>query len=204
MAPDSETLLFTGSNWEDLTRLETRATIAFAKDALKDEDDREYASDAARCYYIGERLEGAALDWFGSYMANEPNPFASYDTFLLTLRNAFGVNDEELAAHRRGQFEQLNWRTDVPSFFAEFDRLTVQLGMAGDATRISELRARLPQHTRVLLAEQALNFTNYDTMRNRIVTMWALDPRNDLALGVTNPGRKRERKRGKGKAPRKN
>jgi len=164
-----QTTTFDGSNWEDLTRLTVQATLAAALDA-------DVADDPTKSAWVAARCTGPALDWIGSEMAADNALLQNYGEFIERLRNAFGVTDQGLHAHRRSQLESLKWQSDLPVFFAEFDRLTTALGVGGHDARIALVRAKLPPQVQKLLAEQALDFANYETMRERLLTMWALDP----------------------------
>lgn len=174
---------FDGSNWQDLTRLVTLCQLKFLQTAAATADDEvdPYVTDQSRCAYLSTSLTGPALDWVGQVYAANNHIFTDYEGFVESLRNAFGVSDAGLGAQRRGQLEGLKWNTDLPVFFSEFDRLTQLLSLTGDATRIALLRNKLPTHVQKLLAEQALDFANYDTMRERLLTMWALDPGRAIA-----------------------
>lgn len=171
----SSSVTFDGSNWEDLTRLVTLARLDF----LVSPDD--YDGEPARCAHLCSKFRGAALDWVGSVHSANPAVFDNYDQFVEAARNQFGISDQGLSAQRRGQLEGLKWQHDLPIFFAEFDRLTHLLGLDGDAVKIALVRSKLPQHVQKLLAEQALDFANYDTMRERLLTMWSLDPSRRIA-----------------------
>lgn len=174
---DSNSLTFDGHNWEDLVRLLTQATLEFMSDTSRyDDDDLPQLNERNKCAWLCKHFRGAALDWVGAVSASQPAIFDDYDGLAESAKQAFGVSTEGLAAHRRGQLEALKWRPDLPAFFAEYDRLTMQLGLTGDSTKIAILRSKLPIGTQKLLAEQALDFANYDTMRERLLTMWALDP----------------------------
>ena len=178
-------LSFDGSNWEDLTRLVTQSTLARLLES-------EINSDADQCAWLARHFSGPAIDWVGvAYTAN-PLIFENFGDFCERTRQQFGVSDEGLEARRRGQLEALKWSTDLPVFFAEFDRLTTLCSLHGDAVRIALLRNKLPVHTQKLLAEQALDFHNYDTMRERLLTMWALDPNKSTAVHAS-PQTKRPR-----------
>jgi len=169
---DSSTeITFDGSNWQDLSRLSTSARLEFLQDA-----EGAYDEEPAKCAYLAQRFRGPALDWVGQQYDANPEVFNNYTNFVTNVRNSFGISDEGLGAQRRGQLEGLKWQSDLPVFFAEFDRLTQQLNLVGDATRIALLRTKLPPHIQKLLSEQALNFHNYDTMRERLLVMWNLDP----------------------------
>lgn len=140
-------------------------------------DDDPYATHEARCARLVADFRGPALDWAGmEYDANN-QVFNNFDNFVTSVRNAFGISDEGLGAQRRSELEGLRWDGDnLPVFFAEFDRICRQLHLAGDDTKIALLRSKLPLNVQKLLSEQALNFANYDTMRERLLTMWNLDP----------------------------
>jgi len=171
----SSSVTFDGSNWEDLTRLVTLARLDFL---VSPED---FEGEPARCAHLCKNFRGPALDWVGSAHASTPAIFDDYDQFVEAARNQFGISDQGLSAQRRGQLEGLKWQHDLPIFFAEFDRLTHLLGLNGDAVKIALVRSKLPQHVQKLLAEQALDFANYDTMRERLLTMWSLDPSRRIA-----------------------
>lgn len=188
---DAITLRFDGSNWQDLTRLVSTAQFKFLQTASLDDDP--YANGPARCAWLASRFSGPALDWAGQQYAAGPANLANFDTFVENCRNQFGISDDGLRAQRRGQLEGLTWQSDLPVFFAEFDRLTQLLNLTGDATKIALCRAKLPPHIQKLLAEQALDFHNYDTMRERLLTMWNLDPNKRTAVSSTPASGKRPR-----------
>lgn len=192
--PDSDAPTFDGSNWEDLTRLVTLANLAFFQDDDYDEAPRK------QCAFLATHFRGPALDWVGSITASTPATLNSFEGFVEAARNQFGISDTGLSAQRRGQLEALKWHSDLPVFFAEFDRLTHLLGLTGDAVRIALVRNKLPTAVQKLLAEQALDFANYDTMRERLLTMWNLDPgrrTSEAVVPLTNKKRPRCGKCGK-------
>lgn len=188
---DTISLRFDGSNWQDLTRLVSTAQFKFLQTASLDDDP--YAGGPARCAWLASRFSGPALDWAGQQLASGPAAFTSFDLFVENCRNQFGISDDGLRAQRRGQLEGLTWQSDLPVFFAEFDRLTQLLELRGDATKIALCRGKLPPHVQKLLAEQALDFHNYDTMRERLLTMWNLDPNKRTATSTPSANGKRPR-----------
>jgi hypothetical protein len=134
------------------------------------------------------------LDWVGQASQVSANFFDKYDAFIIDVRNAFGISDAGLEAQRRGELESLKWNSDLPVFFAEFDRLTQLLNLTGHEVKIALVRTKLPQHVQKLLAEQALNFANYETMRERLLVMWSLDPGRSIGgAGTSGTGKKRPR-----------
>ena len=196
MPPTSESAItFDGSNWQDLIRLVAHANLKFILDAAKDEP--ELAGQPARCAYLSTHFTGPALDWVGAEHERNTTIFANYDGFLVHVRNAFGISDEGLAAQRRNELEGLKWGADLPTFFAEFDRLTQLLQLTSHETRIALVRGKLPVHVQKLLAEQALNFANYDTMRERLLVMWALDPSRAIGGASNAPPAKKRTKCGR-------
>lgn len=161
---------FDGSNWEDLDRM-----IAIAKFQFLQDDD--YDDNAPRrCAYLAARFQGPALDWVGQLHTSNPAIFESFDGFIVAVKQAFGVEDNNITALRRKALDELKWSDNTPVFFAEFDRLTFSLGISGHGTKIAMVQAKLPVSLKSELARQALDFANYDTMRERLNTMWALDP----------------------------
>jgi hypothetical protein len=165
-----QTLVFTGSNWEDLDRLIALAKFHFLID--DDFDDNE----PRRCAHLSKSFGGPALDWSSSTYAAQPAIFEDFDGYILALKQAFGVEANGIQALRRNQLDALRWGVNVPVFFAEYDRLTFQLGITDHGTRIVMLNSKLPLALRTELARQALDFANYETMRERLITMWALNP----------------------------
>jgi hypothetical protein len=89
----------------------------------------------------------------------------------------------------RRDLDSLQWNKDVPVFFAEFDRLTLSLGITSHETRVAMVESKLPMMMKVRLAEQCLSFSNYDTMRERFNGMWAMDPSRGKATGSTKKAR---------------
>jgi hypothetical protein len=176
-------LTFDGSNWEDLDRLVTQATIA----SILDED---LVAPRARSAWLGKHFAGPALDWLGTAVVPDGSVLNNFDDFVWLVRNTFGVTAQGLHAHRRSQLEGLKWMSDLPVFFAEFDRLTIALGIGGNDARIALLRGKLPTQVQKLLAEQALDFADYGTMRERLLTMWALDPNKHTAVGSSTKPKK--------------
>lgn len=169
---------FSGHEWQDLTRLVTACRMKFIQTAAQETDD--FDEDPSKCAYLVGHFRGPALDWVGTTYDANPAIFNDYNGFILAVRNAFGISDDGLRAQHRGALESLSWQHDLAVFFAEFDRLTTTLQLTGDEPRIAILRSKLPLHVRKLLSEQALDFRNYDTMRERLLTMWNLDPSRSI------------------------
>jgi hypothetical protein len=188
---------FDGSNWQDLQRLVTSSRMKFLQTAGLDTDP--YEEDTAKCGYLTSFFTGAALDWAGQQFDLNPAIMNNFGNYVSTVRNAFGISDQGLQAQWRGQLEGLKWRPDLAVFFAEFDRLTALLNVTGHDARIALVRSKLPFATQKLLAEQALNFNNYETMRERLLQMWALDPSKGAGTDVltTRPAKVRCSKCGK-------
>lgn len=170
MAPKTleSDLTFHGANWEDLNRLVSLAKFQFLQD--DDYDDNH----PRRCACLAASFSGPALDWVSSEYANRPTIFDHFDVFVIETRQAFGVADNNIEALCRKKLDDLQMGSDVPVFFAEFDRLLAALGITGHGTKIAMLQPKLPAHIKKLWAEQALSFANYDTMRERLNCMWAL------------------------------
>ena len=183
---DASSLRFDGSNWEDLDRIIARARFHFLQeDDFEDNDRRQSA-------YLSLAFTGPALDWAGQVHTANPAIMDDFNGFVQSLKEAFGVEANNITALRRKALDDLHWTSDVPVFFAEFDRLTLQLGISGHPTKIAMVLAKLPVSVRSLLATQALDFHNYDTMRERLNTMWALDPNRG---GGSNSARPQKRPR---------
>lgn len=167
---DATDLRFDGSNWEDLDRIIALAKFQFLQD--DDYDDNE----PRRCAYLAQRFVGPALDYVATLHASEPAAFESFEGLVMGVKQSFGVEANNIGALRRKALDDLRWGGDVPVFFSNFDRLTIQLGITDHTTKIQMVYAKIPSSLKAKLAEQALDFANYETMRERLNTMWALDP----------------------------
>lgn len=161
---------FNGSNWRELNQLVALARFQFTQD-----DDYEN-NPPRQCSYLASRFEGPALDWAAQTHTTSPASFNDFEGFIRAVRQAFGADDNNITALLRRDLDQLSWQQNVPVFFAEFDRLTLGLSITSHETRVAMVEQKLPLKIKVLLSEQALSFSNYDTMRERLNMMWALDP----------------------------
>jgi hypothetical protein len=165
-----DTLKFDGSNWQALNKVIALAKFAFAQD--DDYDNNE----PRQCAYLAQCYEGPALDWVASVSASNPAALGTFEGFIEATRQAFGIADNNITALVRRDLDQLQWKNEVPVFFAEFDRLTLALSITSHETKCAMVEQKLPHHMKLKLAEQALSFSSYDTMRERLNLMWALDP----------------------------
>jgi hypothetical protein len=177
---DQEEAKFNGSNWQQLNRIVALAKFAFLQDDDYDEND------ARKCAYLASRFDGPALDWVATL---PDSSFANYDGFIQASREAFGIADNNITALLRRDLDSLQWNSNVPVFFSEFDRLTLALGITSHETRVAMVESKLPMTMKVRLAEQCLSFANYDTMRERFNGMWAMDPSRGRATGSTKKAR---------------
>lgn len=190
--PDTVDDKFNGSNWQTLNRLVALAKFAFLQDAdytITREDNSESPNHHARCAYLAAKYDGPALDWVASAYATNPAMFNNFNGFVEGTRQAFGIADNNITALLRRELDSLQWHDDVPTFFAEFDRLTLALAITSHETRVAMIEMKLPLRLKTLLAEQALSFSNYDTMRERFNGMWAMDPSRtkQVTLGKRKP-----------------
>lgn len=62
-------------------------------------------------------------------MLAQPNTFRSFDGFIVAVKQAFGVEANNITALCQKALDELRWSSDVPVFFADFDRITCQLGI---------------------------------------------------------------------------
>lgn len=176
---DDTNIQFDGSNWEDLNRMIALAKFQFLQD--DDYDDNE----PRKCAYLSQRFKGPALDWVAATHASQPAVFEGFEGFIVAVKEAFGVDANNITALQRRNLDDLRWDNKVPVFFANFDRLTFQLGITDHGTKIAMVQSKLPHELKAELARQALDFHNYETMRERLNTMWALNP--DRKDGAANP-----------------
>lgn len=163
-------LVFNGSNWEDLDRLVAQAEFEFMLDDDYDDNERR------RSAYLAKHFVGPALDWAASTLRNNGAALDTFAGFVTAVKEAFGIEANNVTALQRSSLDDLHWSHNVPVFFAEFDRLTLQLGITDHGTKIAMAQAKMPNEVKAELARQSLQFANYDTMRERLNTMWALNP----------------------------
>jgi hypothetical protein len=182
--PEDDDPKFNGSNWQVLNRVVALSRFAFAQD--DDYDDNE----GRRIAHLAQRYEGPALDWVASHGGGDPGAMGTFDEFVIATREAFGVADNNITALIRRELDQLTWQTEVPVFFAEFDRLTSALLITSHETRCALVEQKLNATMKARFAEQGLTFSNYETMRERCNLMWALDPTRNKAA---TQGRKKPR-----------
>lgn len=175
----TSTMRFHGANWEDLNRLVALAKFKFLQDSdyfIEDDDGTRTPRPEAQCAYLAEQFEGPALDWVASIHATAPTTFSNFDGFVAAVRQGFGVASENITALCRAKLDDLRMGTDVPSFFAELDRLFLALAIVGDSTKIAYAQSKLSPHYKRILAEQGRVFHNYSTMREHCNAVWALSP----------------------------
>lgn len=164
----SDELTFNGHNWEDLNRIIALAKFKFIV------DNTSFPSDREKSAYVAGSYSGAALDWIALAVTNSPLCLDNFDGFITATREAFGVADNNINALNRRKLDDLQFGSDVPVFFAEFDRLCSVLSITGHATKVAMVEGKLPSHIKQKFADQALSFENYETMRERLNMMWAL------------------------------
>lgn len=173
-APASD-YIFDGSNWEDLTRL-----VALAK--LFRHSQTEVDSDITQSAWVARQFRGPALDWVANILVAEEALLGNFNGFIQRCRDYFGITDELVQAHQRVQLDALTWHKDVPTFFAEFERLSHACGMGGEnAGKVTLLLAKVPEKQRTILARQTPQPTTYAQHRERLLSVWATDP---TATGV--------------------
>jgi hypothetical protein len=155
-----------------LTRL---AALAKVRRLVETEID----SDGAEVAWVASRFTGPALDWLAHRFTDPTWALPTEKApFYEQVREAFGITDANVQNNQRLQLQALAWRSDLPTFFAEFDRLSIQCGMGGklNAGRLELLRAKLPASLQHSLAQQAFVPASYEHLRERLLLMWTLDP----------------------------
>lgn len=169
-APTSD-LTFDGSNWLDLSRLFTLAQLFRASGT-------EVDSDRTQSTWVARHFTGAALDWVTTILSSNHTLLDSYTRFEAECRDHFGITDALVRNHTRTQLEALKWRNDLPTFFAEFDRLAYAsgLGQGDQDAKTVLLLTKLPPKERAVLSAQAYQPTTYSELRSRLLTSWTLNP----------------------------
>lgn len=167
MAPSlPDEVFFDGSNWDDLDRLITVAKFLVLL-------DKDLDGDSAEVPLISTGLRGAALDWLiANSTASPPKDVSTTAKLKNQLEAAFGITTGLRTTRYRQQLAELKFdHLDLSTFFADFNRLTQQLGMIGDSSRIMALNEKLPPSIKVDMAKLGLAGMTYDTARDRIMAM---------------------------------
>ena len=170
-------ILFFGHNWQDMGRLEALAQFEFLQDgdySTDGPDGTRVPNHYARVGYLAARFRGPALDWAAKVIASQPGLLNNYPAFVTGVKQHFGIDDETIQIQNREELDKLVWGRDVSVFFAELDRICFSLSVSTNEAKINLVLSKLPARVKQLLAEQALTFNNYDTMRSRLTTMWML------------------------------
>jgi hypothetical protein len=178
MSTNEKVALFNGSNWEDLNRHIALAKLQFLWDSDYSMDapggTNRVPNEEARCAFLASKFDGPALDWVQAQTAQNFSIFRTWYGFITLVRNAFGVDDDNIKVLCQGKLDNLRFGQDVPIFFSEIERYFTAIGITGDDTKITIVMQKLPQTVKHMLADQGLQFHNYDTMKKRLLTRWAM------------------------------
>lgn len=181
MTGDKPRITFSGHDWENLNRLVALGKFEF----LINDEFRNTANndplEGPRCAWLASRFDGAALDWVAAQHATNVNLFNTFDGFVTSVRQGFGIAEDNLKALCHEKLDNLRWTHEAPVFFAEIDRLFMALAITGHDTRIAHVQAKLPQELKRSLADQGRQFHNYEVMREWLNTRWALMPKSAAA-----------------------
>jgi len=172
MAPsiDDQTIIFDGSNWDDLDRLSTRSFLTVALDKSIEEKDKPERAAVLMALSLG----GAALDWYSANAAKGQTALnvSTPQNLKNQLMIAFGWTESLGKEMLRHQLAQLAWDPqDLPTFFADFTRLTTALGMLGDASRMMMLREKVPKAMWETAANWGIVDMTFSTFRERALAV---------------------------------
>lgn len=169
-SPPLSDIRFDGSNWEDLNRLATLAR-------LHRESGTEVDSDLTQSTWVARQFTGPALDYVTSVLIAQASLLQDFTAFIRQVRDHFGITDSIVLAHQRTQLDALKWRKDFSTFFAEFDRLSLAVGLGGDTGgKTTLLLSKVPEKYRSIIARQSPQPVTYTQYRDRLFTIWATDP----------------------------
>jgi hypothetical protein len=111
-------------------------------------------------------------------------PFVEGSTFMSSWANfqravmtsCCGItNDTNLAFQRQRNLEELKVvGDDLPTFFSEFLRLTSNIGLTSDASRLTVLRPKLPRYYVDALAANGEVHTTFTSLRRQVLNIWTL------------------------------
>lgn len=174
-APDHS---FDGSSWDKF--LELAGYIEFA--ALFDPE--KFDTDVKKCAFAAAHFTGPALAWVMS-----KDPFVEGSTFLANWSNfqqsvqlgCCGIADQEqLRVVRQKQLDDLKvLNDDWPTFFADFERLTLLIGIKSDISLLTVLRQKLPRYYQDALAVNGINHVTYNALRKYLLNVSGLRPGKD-------------------------
>jgi hypothetical protein len=187
-------LFFDGTNWQDWLRVVAAAQFQFL------EDPDNFETEEKKCAYLAQRCKGAALDYIANQYSVAPKTtFSNLQKFIVLVSDHFGIDDDVIKVERREGLDKLKWKVPVAEFFAEFDRLTSLLHITSNQEKIQLLNGKLPANYRKMLAEQALSFNDYSTMRGRLFKMTVMlgDSFSDTSAHKPKPAKEKRDKCGK-------
>jgi hypothetical protein len=172
---------FDGTNPEDLLRLVTltKLELAFANSDCEED----------KCAWLCQHFSGAALDWLENELADGPELLTDFEELVAQVKANFGITEDTLRARYQVQFDALRMGADWPSFLSEFDRLTRKLHLVSNNERLQLLRMKLPASVLAKFAEQGLLMVDYAIIRDRLLTMHALNPAGQAASGAKRAAR---------------
>lgn len=152
----------------------------------------KFDSDRKKCAYAAAHFRGAAMTWVLGRA-----PFVEGSTVLdnwgnfqaLVMSSCCGLTtDDHLREQRQRNLEALRvTHDDVPTFFAEFERLTANMGTTSDVSRLALLRPKLPAYYLEALATNGQVFDRYQRVKTFCINVWTLRPSRTR----TNPGTER-------------
>jgi hypothetical protein len=182
---------FDGSNWADLLQLTDLVE-------LRSKFDDDLDTDPKKCAYLATKFRGPALEWASKQLTANSGLHAQFSGYVLALRLNFGLDDEAMMVRHRILLDQLTWSNNAPLFFAEFESLCSRCNILEPAAKKALLDNKLPVAYRQKLADLGLAIVDWSTLKERIMTIWLLQPSNQTKIetGDTNrPASKKKRTR---------
>lgn len=189
--PDDPEIIFTGEDWPALMHLVELSRLQF------DQDDDYDDNQPRRCAYLASRFRGTALEWYANERATNTALMNDFDTFVQTVRNHFGITDAAVSLRNKLELENLRMTADLPAFFGRFETLTLRLALTNDATRIELLRPKILMKYKEAIASSGLDYVTYPSLKDRISTMWAMDPHRTTAIGEPSTSANAKKKKSK-------
>lgn len=175
--PDDPEIVFTGEDWAALLHLVELSKLHF------DQDDDYDDNQPRRCAFLASRFRGTALEWFANERSMDTALMNDFDTFVQSVRVHFGITDGAVTLRNKLELENLQMTADLPTFFGRFETLTLRLGLTADAVRTELLRPKILMKYKESLAITGLDYTTYASLKDRISTMWAMNPHRQHAIG---------------------
>lgn len=132
-----------------------------------------YAAETEKSAYLASHFRGAALDWAARALTTTTNPniFANYDGFVNTVKRAFFLDADHIAAQAQTELAALRQDGDMLEFLQRFDHLCDRAGCRSDVTKLTLLFPKLSKRYHDMLISGGAAFVHYSVARTCLVNI---------------------------------